>query len=89
MAKRKTRKLRLRFIPLIALAMLIAGFLVRRTLAPMVKFRLTHRPATSRTSDDSESRNSTSSDSTASHGSEDISDSERRQLNGIIRDRSR
>src|SRR5437588_2482248 len=86
--KRKRTKARLRLIPLIALAMLIAGFLARRTLGPAVKFHLTHR--TPGTSGSSSLGHEPSNDSGATRsGSDDIPDTDRQELNGIIRDRSR
>jgi hypothetical protein len=86
-AKRRKRKRRPSLLLLIALAMLIAGFIVRRTLAPLALHRLTHRerqqPDVSGAGSDPRL--------TDSHPSQDenLSDSDRLRLDNLVHDKTR
>ncbi|GEM_PF-5839027 len=91
MAKRRGRKrgrsLGVRLILIIALMLMIAGFLTRRMLMP-VGYRGFHRSASSRLSADDSSPSAEPASGNNATG-EQLDDAERAELNRIIRKKAR
>jgi hypothetical protein len=91
MAKRRRRRrsrgkrIRPSLILIVALAVLIAGFLTRRVLAPRAMYFLTHRSATPPLS--IAGKPPTTQPSTDGSG-ENLTDSDRRGLDQVVRERS-
>ena len=93
MAKRR-RKSRAGFLMILGLAMLIAGFLARRTFLPLAMFRLTHR-APQHSQDQSTASQVSPSEienAPSQHGNVDsqelLTDRDRRELEATVRKKS-
>ena len=88
MAKRRKRKSRPSLLLFIALAMLIAGFIVRRTLAPLAFHKLTHRERQQPGGSGSGSERRLT-DSHPMSQDENLNDSDRQRLDNLVHDKTR